>query len=88
MQFHEFIDLVGAKKLSDLLDVSESNVYHWRNYTSSPRPFVAYQLIEFSLGALTWEDIYVPYVKTNYKLDSNKTKLNKGNARNAKKAKS
>ena len=60
----QFIDSVGAAKVARLLNISVQTVCFWREFHSCPRPETAKKLIEISLGMLSWQSIYEPYVKT------------------------
>jgi hypothetical protein len=63
MTFPEYIDLIGVPKFSRIHNVTDANVYKWRNLETSPRPEMAYQIICLSNGVLTWEKIYQPYIE-------------------------
>jgi hypothetical protein len=70
---NEFIDQVGASKLSRMLGTTEASVNTWRRLKSAPRPLVAYELIALSHGALDWGAIYEPFVRKHYKKRKIKT---------------
>lgn len=61
----QFIDGLGAGKVAGLIGVDPATVRYWRNFVNCPRPESAAKLIELSLGLLSWESIYQPYIDHN-----------------------
>lgn len=61
----QYIQALGAPKVARTLGVEPSTVYYWAQYKSVPAPKTAAKLIEISLGLLSWESIYQPYIDNN-----------------------
>lgn len=62
MQLHQFINSVGQVKLAEMLGVTKATLSNWQLYKNPPPPLDAFKLITLSHGALTWENIYDPYI--------------------------
>jgi hypothetical protein len=67
MKLHEFINNIGHKTLSELLDVTTVTTKNWSDYDNAPTPLDALKLIKLSHGALTFETIYHPYCEKKLK---------------------
>lgn len=67
MKLHEFINSIGHKKLSELLDVTTVTTKNWSDYDNAPTPLDALKLIKLSHSALTFESIYQPYCEHQLK---------------------
>lgn len=67
MEFQEYIDKIGAAKLSQMLQCTEANVYKWRNLKGIPKPETAYKLIVISGGQLSFDRIFMPYLSQQLK---------------------
>lgn len=64
------------KTLMQNLAISPQLIDHWTSEESAPRPETAFELIEYTRGVLSWEGIYLPYVKRKLSLsDPNQQKL-------------
>lgn len=63
MDFGTFIDQIGIERLAETLEVTTQTVSVWRKMENTPRPQTAFEMICLSHGALTWQDIYEPFVK-------------------------
>lgn len=63
MTFSTFIESVGAFRLAAMLGLAPTTIYRWRDLESVPRPEIALKLILVSSGVLTWEKIYLPYLR-------------------------
>lgn len=57
-----YIQGLGAPKVARAIGVEVATVYYWAQYKTCPRPIQAAKLIEISLGLLSWESIYQPYI--------------------------
>ena len=62
----DFLRRVNIQTVADKLGVTRQSVYYWQQMHSFPRPEKALKLIELSMGSLTWESIYLPYVEYNF----------------------
>lgn len=67
MQLDTFIDQIGVDRLSETLAVTSQTVIGWKRLENSPRPQSAFEMICLSHGALTWQDIYEPFVRKTLK---------------------
>lgn len=67
MQLQEFIDSVGQPQLAEMMKVTTATISGWRTYKIAPPPLEAFKLIEISHGALTWENIYDPFIDSYLK---------------------
>lgn len=62
MVLSDYIKEVGAAKIAELAEVSESAVYQWATGETAPRPLNAHNIISKSNGVITWTEIYFDYL--------------------------
>lgn len=67
MTFSEYIAQVGVEKLANLMLVSKTAVYDWKNLDAAPTPENALKIILLSGFSMTWEKIYYPFAVRNFK---------------------
>ena len=76
MDLIEWIDLIGKKKVAELLGVTRENIYQWINGQTSPKVMTAHKIVSLSCGVVDWEGIYRPYVQARLQeSDKNQLKL-------------
>lgn len=67
MLLPDYIEKVGAPQVAKMLGVSRQNVHLWRQLKGTPRLDVAYKLIMVSGGELSFDAIYIPYLKKRFR---------------------
>lgn len=61
LSLSKYIEIKGAQKIADQLEVTRQTVYNWRNLVAFPPPEKMHQLIKFADGMLDFESICKPY---------------------------
>lgn len=78
MNLADYIEQVGAVTIAEATDTTKSNVYAWKRLEGAPKLDRAVILIAFSHNVLSFESIYVPYLREKAKHDPElKAALNK-----------
>lgn len=77
MDLIEWLEAMGNKKVTALLEVSVETIYQWKRGDTSPKVMMAHKIIELSNGLVDWESVYAPYVRRRVvNKDPNQTKMN------------
>lgn len=69
MILSDYIDQVGAVTIAEATGTTKSNVYAWKRLEGVPKIDRAIILIAFSHNVLSFESIYVPYLRMKAKKD-------------------
>jgi len=76
MNFLTYIEKMGVDKLAEKLNTSAPSVYQWKALQTTPRPVMAFKIIQLSGGLLDFNDIYKPYVDSKTQAENpNQLKL-------------
>lgn len=61
MRLVDYIKDIGPTKFSELIGVSQTQVWKYQNFSDVPRPKLARQITKVTHGLVTYEDIYEPF---------------------------
>ena len=69
MELAIFIQRTSDAHAAQLFQVSERTASSWRRLERAPSPMQSQKIIELTEGRVTWEGIYMPYVKYRRRRD-------------------